>query len=282
VPRWTVAALLLITAIYVRGFRKLRAEMPDRFPASRLCAFIAGIAALLVALASPLEALDDSLLSAHMIQHLILMLAAPILILQSWPAIPLVRGLPVNVCKLLLGPVLKSHAVREIFARVTHPITGWIAFAAATWLWHTPAAFQLALRSEAWHAVEHSCFFATALMFWFPVVQPWPSRAQWPRWAMIPYLLLADGQNTILAALFTFSEHVLYPYYSTAPRLGGITPLNDQIVAGVIMWIPAALFFLVPAVAIMLQMLAPQSLASRQAGFEPDPIRTSPANSRAV
>jgi putative membrane protein len=89
---------------------------------------------------------------------------------------------------------------------------------------------------------------------------------------MLPYLLLADGQNTILAALFMFSEHLIYPIYATAPRIAGFTPLGDQIVAGAIMWVPGSIFYLVPAALIMFQMLAPQYL-SRQSAREGDSHR---------
>jgi cytochrome c oxidase assembly factor CtaG len=243
--------------------------MPERFPIWRLASFMAGIAALFIAIASPLEALDDLLLQIHMTQHLLLMIVAPPLLLAGAPAIALIRGIPPRLAKAGAGPILRSRAVRRLFAWMTEPLVCWIAFAAATWGWHLPAAFQLALRSDGWHVAEHACFLTTALMFWYPVIQPWPSVARWPRWAMLPYLLLADGQNTILAALFMFSERLIYPIYATAPRIAGFTPLGDQIVAGAIMWVPGSIFYLVPAALIMFQMLAPQNL-SRQSAREAD------------
>jgi cytochrome c oxidase assembly factor CtaG len=262
-PVATIATLLVTAAIYARGFRRLHRRMPRRFPVWRLASFMAGIAALLVAIASPLEELDDILLQIHMTQHLILMMVAPSLILAGAPAIALVRGLPPRIARAIVRPILRSRAVRRVFTRLTHPLVCWIAFVVATWGWHLPATFQLALRSDGWHLVEHACFFITALMFWYPVVQPWPSAARWPRWAMLPYLLLADGQNTVLAALFMFSDRLIYPLYATAPRVAGFTPLGDQIVAGAIMWVPGSIFYLVPAALIMFQMLAPQNLTQR-------------------
>ena len=217
---------------------------------------MAGIAALFIAIASPLEALDDLLLQIHMTQHLLLMIVAPPLLLAGAPAIALIRGIPPRLAKAGAGPILRSRAVRRLFAWMTQPLVCWIAFAAATWGWHLPVAFQLALRSDGWHVAEHACFLTTALMFWYPVIQPWPSVARWPRWAMLPYLLLADGQNTILAALFMFSEHLIYPIYATAPRIAGFTPLGDQIVAGAIMWVPGSIFYLVPAALIIYYGLA--------------------------
>jgi putative membrane protein len=260
-PLGTISMLLMTAALYVRGFRLLHHQMPDRFPNWRLTGFIGGIATLLVAIASPLEEFDDQLLQVHMMQHLILMLIAPTLLLAGAPAIVFVRAMPPRLAKSLLGPAIRSRVVRRLFAWLTEPIVCWLAFAAAFWIWHLPGFFQLALRSERWHVVEHGCFFVTALLFWYPVIQPWPSVAKWPRWSMIPYLLLADGQNTILAALFIFSDRLIYPFYATVPRVAGFTPLGDQIVAGAIMWVPGSLFYLVPGALIMFRMLAPRALA---------------------
>jgi putative membrane protein len=260
-PIGTISMLLVTAAIYVRGFRQMHRQIPERFPNWRLAAFIGGIAALLVAIASPLEEFDDLLLQVHMTQHLILMLVAPTLLLAGAPAIVFVRAIPPALAKLTVGPAMRSSVVRRLFTWLTEPIVCWLAFAIAFWMWHVPGFFQLALRSERWHVVEHGCFFVTALMYWYPVIQPWPSVARWPRWAMLPYLLLADGQNTILAALFMFSDRVIYPYYATIPRVAGFTPLGDQIVAGAIMWVPGSLFYLVPGALIIFRMLAPGDLA---------------------
>ncbi len=258
IPRATVATLLIVAVIYARGFARLHAQMPARFSNGRAAAFMSGIAVMLVAIASPMTAFDDLLLRVHMIQHLMLMLAAPVLILAGWPAIPMLRGLPPRVCKAVLGPLLRSRRMRAFFTWLTSPLVAWIAFASATWIWHAPIFFQLALRSESWHAVEHGCFLVTALMFWWPVIQPWPSIRHWPRWGMIPYLLLADAQNSALAALFTFSNHLLYPLYANVARVGGLSPLEDQVLAGAIMWVPGSMFFVIPAAMILLELLQPQ------------------------
>ena len=265
VPVASTSLLLFFAALYTRGFYRLHLQMPERFPIWRLASFLGGIAALWVAIGSPLKELDDVLLQVHMTQHLILMMVAPALLLAGAPAIAMVRGVPPRIAKALLRPMLRSSGVRHLFAHLTQPWVCWTVFVAAIWAWHLPATFQLALRSEPWHAAEHACFFTTSLMFWYPVIQPWPSLSRWPRWAMLPYLLLADGQNTILSALFMFSGRLFYPYYLTAPHLAGFTPMGDQIVAGAIMWVPGSVLYLVPATLIIFKMLAPQNL-SRQAG----------------
>ena len=118
-------------------------------------------------------------------------------------------------------------------------------FVVTTWLWHVPALYELALRSRGWHQVEHTCFLATALLFWWPVIQPWPSPPVWPRWAMIPYLLLADVQNTIFSAFFASRSGALSDVRRGAAAVGH-RRLDDQTAAGAIMWVPGSLAFLVP------------------------------------
>jgi cytochrome c oxidase assembly factor CtaG len=256
-----MAAVLLTGAVYGRGFSALHRQMPARFPLWRLSAFIGGLAALLIAIASPLAAFDDLLLQVHMVQHMLLMFVAPPLLLLGAPAIPLLRGLPAPIARRGIGPLLKSRALHKITGVLANPAVCWLALFIATWAWHAPGPYQLALRSEGWHQVEHACFIAAAMLFWWPLVQPWPSRARWPRWTMIPYLLLADAQNTVLSALLVFSERVIYPFYQTVPRIAGITPLSDQVMAGVIMWVPGSLFFLVPGAMIMFNLLSARTVA---------------------
>ena len=121
-----------------------------------------GLATLLIAIASPMAAFDDLLLQVHMIQHMMLMFVAPPLLLLGAPAIALLRGLPTGVARHAIGPLLKSSMLRRIGSLLAHPITGWMALAAATWIWHTPGPYQLALRSEGWHELEHWCFIIAA------------------------------------------------------------------------------------------------------------------------
>ena len=138
---------------------------------------------------------------------------------------------------------------------IAHPAFGWVSFVIAFWAWHTPRRYELALRSHAWHHAEHACFFATAMLFWRPVILAWPSRSQWSRWTMIPYLLLADLQNTVLAAILTFSDRVIYPAYATITRAGAISALEDQSIAGAIMWVAGSLLFLFAAASLAMEAL---------------------------
>jgi cytochrome c oxidase assembly factor CtaG len=260
---WALALILILGVIYVCGWRRVHRQMPHRFGAARLAAFLAGLAALFLAIASPLHAYADLLLTAHMLQHLLLMLIVPPLLLAGAPYQPLLRGLPRRVVKHGLGPCLAWPALWRWGRRLTHPLTAWLAFVVTSTAWHVPALYELALRAPGWHAVEHLCFVATALLFWWPVLQPWPSRPQGSRWVLIPYLFLADVQNTILAAFLTFCERVLYPTYATAPRLTAMTALDDQAAAGAIMWVLGSVAFLIPAACVTIQVLQGPRVAVR-------------------
>jgi len=250
---WGVVAPFLL---YWRGWLVLQRTAPERFPTWRLWAFAAGLAGLWLAIASPLDAFSGLLLSAHMVQHLLLMSVVPPLLLLGAPLLPLLRGLPRKFARDGVGPFLVWPALRRVAQWLTHPVSCWIIMAITLCAWHVPPAFDLALRSPAWHKAEHACFLGAALLFWWPVVRPFPSRPQWPVWSVPLYLLAADLLNTTLSAILTFSDHVLYQAYLQAPRLSGTTALSDQSCAGVLMWVPGSLVFLVPAALIAMQYLS--------------------------
>jgi cytochrome c oxidase assembly factor CtaG len=268
-PDYEALAILLLTcALYARGWRRLRRRRPREFGVAGLASFLSGIAAIMLAIASPLDAFADLLLTAHMVQHLLLLMVAPPLILYGAPYLPILRGLPARVLKHGAGPFLASPGLQRFGRRLTNPLVCWLAFTITSLTWHAPEFYELALRSPFWHEVEHLCFLGAALLFWWPVIQPWPSRAQWPRWAMIPYLFLADFQNTALAAFLIFCDRVVYPSYAAAPRLSNLSPLEDQVAAGAVMWVPGSVAYLIP-----IGLLTIQALSSRRA--------VSPSNLRA-
>jgi len=251
------ALILLSSAVYVRGWWKLHQRRPDYFTFRHLLCFLAGEIALFVAIASPLHELAEISLMAHMIQHVLLMMVIPPLILLAAPHITLLFGLPNAMLHGVLRPFLGWTPLKRLVLFLFHPVNCWIAFVATTLAWHMPVMFELALRSELWHAVEHICFLVTALLFWWPVVQPWPRRARWSRWTMIPYLLLADLQNTALSAFLIFCDRVVYPTYATAPRIFGMSVLEDQAAAGAIMWVPGSCVFLIPLAFISIRLMSP-------------------------
>jgi cytochrome c oxidase assembly factor CtaG len=242
-----IASVIATAAVYLRGWRMASRRMPARFDARHLVATMAGLASIVLALLSPLDTLNDVLLQAHMTQHLLLMMVAPPLLWMGAPVAPLLLGLPKPV-RRRVAMALSAPPVRALAHALTDPVVSWAAFVVSFWAWHVPVLYDLALDSEGWHEVEHACFFVTGLLFWRPVILPWPSRSRWPRWAMIPYLALADLQNSALSAILTFSDRVIYPFYETVSRPWGLSALEDQATAGVIMWVPGSLFLLLPIV----------------------------------
>jgi cytochrome c oxidase assembly factor CtaG/polyferredoxin len=270
-PFWTTTGLVIAALVYLRGWRRIRQTRPLIFPPWRAWCFLAGLFAFLIAIASPLNSLDSFLLSAHMAQHLILMSVAPPLLLLGAPAVPLLRGLPQSVLRDGLGPFFQTPSLHRVVRFITHPVVGWVSMNAAYIGWHIPAAYELALRSPGWHQVEHACFFGTSLLFWFPVIQPWPSVARWSRWILLPYLVGADLVNTAVAGFLTFAGRVIYPSYAAVPRILGMSALGDQAAAGALMWVLGSILFVIPAAIIAVQMLSPRSQYAARARVKSGP-----------
>jgi putative membrane protein len=278
-------SIVLVAFVYFRGWLSLRRSSPGLFSAHRLSAFLAGMLLLWVAIGSPLAAFDDGSLTVHMIQHILLMLAIPPLILVGAPSLALLHGLPQWFVRTALGPFLRWHPVQWLGKFLTHPLTCWFLAAIALLAWHVPSAFELALRSDFWHEVEHACFFSTSLLFWWPVVQPFPSEARWPRWSVPFYLFLGMFPSSVLGAFLTFCDRVLYPSYAQTPTLFQISPLSDQIIAGALMWVLGTFVCFVPAVIITAHLLTPPLAVPRTpqsipSDFTPKEFNSASAPSR--
>ncbi|HEX3987498.1 MAG TPA: cytochrome c oxidase assembly protein [Acidobacteriaceae bacterium] len=277
---WAVTTALAITAlVYVRGWREIRRTRPERFPVWRLATFLGGILALFVAVSSPLDTFSESLLFMHMGQHFVLMSIAPPLIAFGAPLVPMLRGLPRPLIRSVLRPLFQTGFLPKIGAFLTRPKVAWLAFAISYVGWHIPRAYEFALSSENIHNCEHACFFFTSLLFWWPVIEPWPLRSPWKRtgsgengrWLLLPYLLLADVVNTALSASLCFSGKLLYPSYAAQPRLLGLSAMNDQIAAGAFMWVMGSMMYLIPAMIITLHLLSPRRQFGQRARYRVDP-----------
>uniref|UniRef100_Q01PC5 4Fe-4S ferredoxin, iron-sulfur binding domain protein n=1 Tax=Solibacter usitatus (strain Ellin6076) TaxID=234267 RepID=Q01PC5_SOLUE len=263
VPFWATVGVLLAAVLYVRGWKDLAYLRSTLIPPWRLVCFLAGLASLWLAIASPLDAFGNFLLTAHMVQHLLMMVVAPPLILLGSPWNLLLRGLPRWAARDVLGPFLSWDFLKRFGRLVTHPAFCWLAGAVALLGWHIPAAYDRALASPGWHDFEHACLFGSSLLFWWPVVQPWPAIARWHRWTIPVYLLCGDLAASALAGVLCFSERPLYSAYATVPRLFGMSQLSDQITAGAIMWVFGSSVLLGAAVIVTLRLLDP-SLAARK------------------
>jgi putative membrane protein len=257
-PLWIDLALALTALIYTRGWLLLRLSSPQLLKPWRLVMFLGGLCLLWVAIGSPLAAFDEASLTVHMVQHMLLMLVVPPLVLLGAPALPLLHGLPQWLVRTTVGPILRWQPLRALGTFITHPFVCWMLAAVALLAWHIPAAFELALRSDDWHDVEHICFLLTSILFWWPVVQPFPSQARWPRWSVPLYLFLGMLPGSALGAFLTFCDRVLYRSYISATPVFSLTPLQDQVFAGALMWVFGFLVCFVPASIITVHLLSPQ------------------------
>lgn len=249
--------LALVVFFYVRGWLHLRKAFPQIITGRHMAVFIAGIVAILAAVASPLAALDEEFLTVHMVQHLLLMAVAPPLILLGRPALCLLHGVPRHFVQAIVGPVLRWTPVRRMGKIITHPVFCWIASTMTVIGWHLPAAFALGQSSATWHEVQHASFLLAGFLFWWPVIQPWPSVSRSPKWSIPLYLFLATLPCDALSAFLTFCDRVVYPHYLSASGLMRISPLQDQEWAGVLMWVCVTFIYMAPAVAMTVRILSP-------------------------
>jgi putative membrane protein len=220
-----------------------------------LSSFLLGIAALWLALASPLDDFADMSLSAHMIQHLFLMSVVPPLVLLGCPVVPLLRGLPAWIMRPVVAPLLRFPALRRFGLWLILPIPAWLVMNATFLGWHLPRIYDFALRHEYWHQLEHACFLASSLIFWWYIIRPWPTSKRRNGWAVLLFLISADLVNTLLSAFLAFCDRPVYTFYLTQPNPFHMSPLSDQILGAVIMWIVGSFVFLAPAALITFRLL---------------------------
>lgn len=246
-----IAGLLLGAAFYVRGITRLwRSAGAGRGVSLwQVVAFAAGWLALVVALVSPLEALSEALLAAHMVQHLLLMLVAAPLLIVGAPPVVLAWAIgdagPVRAADV--GRWWRRRtALRRLWRAAFRRSVAWLAFNAVLWLWHIPALYEAAILDEGLHIFEHVTFLLAALFFWATLVHgTYGSAVRRPSSAVAPlYVFTTALLSGLLGVLLTFSQRVWYPVYGVVPYGWGVTPLQDQQLAGVIMWFPGGLIYL--------------------------------------
>jgi cytochrome c oxidase assembly factor CtaG len=250
--------LLLVASFYMRGWISVRSESGTPIPTWKATSFLLGLLLIWMAWGSPLAAYDHSLLTAHMIKHLLLMTFAPPLILLGDPLKFLWHGSPL-LARSALSRALGRTLVHRLGRILTLPALCLTVSALTLLAWHLPALFTLCVQSEIWHTFEQITFLAAGLLFWWPVVQPWPSASTGARWSMLLYLFLATLPCDILSGFLVFSDRLAYPVYLSAPRVLGFSVLEDQQCAASLMWTCITLVYLVPAAIICMRLLAPQA-----------------------
>jgi putative membrane protein len=249
-------ALIFASLVYLRGWLRLRRHEHDNLEGWRAGSFVFGLLFIWIATASPLAALDHEILTAHMVQHLLLMTLAPPLILLGMPRKPVAHGLLWQFLQGV-GRPLRSEPMQRFASVVTHPALCWFAAAGALVVWHIPPVFMLGLRSEMWHGAEQASFLATGLLFWSPVVRPSQNRAKWPESSMLLYLFLATLPCDILSGFLVFCDRVVYPVFLSSPRSFGLSALEDQQCAGALMWTCVTVVYVVAGAVFTARLLSP-------------------------
>jgi len=238
-----LASLGLAVYGYIRGLLRLNSAARARlFGGLRYAAFTAGIVTLFSALISPFDTLDDQLFSAHMVQHLVLLMIAPPLLILGRPALACFWAFPLPG-RRAIGRVWIRSGLKHAVDLVMSPIFVWLLCSAALWFWHLPGPYGWALGSESVHAFEHVCFFLTSLMFWSLVLEPL-GRRRMDYGSTLLFVATFGVQTGLLGALLTFAGRPLYAAHLSTTAAWGLTPLEDQQLAGLIMWIPASLIHL--------------------------------------
>jgi cytochrome c oxidase assembly factor CtaG len=242
---------------YIGGWLRLRSRSAQPLSAWRAGSFLLGMFLVWVALRSPLVAYDHHLLTVHMIQHLLLMTVAPALILLGEPLVAFWHGLP-SVGHVGLGWWHRRPVLQRFAEMLSRPTLCWTASALTLVGWHVPALLTMALKSDVWHSVQQSSFLGSGFLFWWPVVQPWPSDSTGPQWSTLLYLFLATLPCDLLAGFLVFSDRVVYPAYVSMPRHFGFSALEDQQCAGALMWTCVTVVYLVPAAILSTRLLSPR------------------------
>jgi len=236
-----ILPLALSALLYIRGARATRG-----IGVQQAVCFWTGWIVLMLALVSPLHPLGEVLFSAHMAQHEILMLIAAPLLVLSRPLVALLWGLPFS-WRRAAGHWSKGHYVQRTWHGITQPFTAWWIHALALWIWHAPVLFQATIHSELIHTAQHLSFFISALLFWWSLLY---ARGRMGYGAGVLYVFTTAVHTSILGALLTFAPAVWYPAYAATAPTWGLSPLQDQQIGGLIMWIPAGLVYLCAGLAL--------------------------------
>ena len=228
----TVIGLVGLGALYLWRARHAPADVAGRSPTTAQRAmFVTGLATIFLSLNGWLHDLSDFyLFSAHMVQHLVLTLIAPPLLIMGTPG-------------WMLRPTLQWRGVGPVARFVSKAPAAFVIFNLVLIVWHLPPMYEFALEHHPVHIGQHLCFMIAATIMWWPILSPMPELPRLSYPLQMLYLFLMTVPMSLVAVCIGYADHILYPFYSAAPRLWGITPMQDQLIGALIMWIPGGLFF---------------------------------------
>ncbi len=251
------AVVVLVMAagiVYLTAWRRARRPGEPHPPgAGRLVLFIGGLLTILVALISPLDSLGDQLMVMHMVQHMLLLDIAPVL---------LVLGLTKGVLRPLTR---RLHRVERRAGFLAHPAFAVLLYAGLLWLWHVPALYDSAQGSNTVHLLEHICFFTAGMLYWWHLASPVRSRMRLGGLGPVGYLVSSKLLVGVLGIVLAFAPENLYPFYAHQPHYWGLTPLTDQMMAGLVMALEQSVVMGIALTYLFVRMLGEEERAAQRA-----------------
>ncbi|SUZ93180.1 uncharacterized protein METZ01_LOCUS46034 [marine metagenome] len=248
-----LATLLLLMAAYVYLNGLSNWDRPSH-PISRWqrTSFFTGLFVIFIALQSPLDNLSEHMLSFHQLQHFLLRMLAPLMILLGAPLTPMLRGLPPWILQGFVKPTVRHPLARAIYEKLTNPVITVVIFMGVLYLWQFPGGFNLALRNESVHAMMHMTMMSSGFIFYWAVIDPAPRRSRIHYGVRVLYLGLIVLPNTILGAVITFSKSIIYTGYEDVYQPFDMSLLTDQQIGGLLLWVPGDMMSILVAGIVMI------------------------------
>ena len=260
-----LVTLAVLGALHLAGWLRLRRRSDGRFANRwRLASYTAGILVLALALLSPIAVLSGDLFSIHMVQHLLLIMVAPPLLLLANPFPTFLWTLPArpraafaSAFRRLAVWLAEDTTLSRVALKAFSPATAWALYVLIFFAWHDGNAYSLALRFGSVHGLEHFTFLGAALLFWWHVTGAAPRiHAKPAQWLRVAYVLAMIPPNMLLGVALSFASTPIYPYYESVPRLYGLSVMDDQVWGGLIMWIPGSMMYVIAALVLLARLLA--------------------------
>lgn len=244
-------ALLIAAYLYAVGPLRRKYQLASSMKRSQIILFLSGMLIMFLALASPLDELgDEYLFSAHMVQHLLITLVVPPLLLSGTP-------------EWLLQPLLRKRTLLMIGKILTHPFIAFLLFNIDFWFWHAPPLYNATLSNENLHVFEHLLFMITATMYWWPVLSPVKELPRLSPGGQVLYLFLSGMPSVALGAGLTFMQPLYAPYIQQPIRAWGLSATTDQQLGGLIMWVPVNIIFIIVVSALFIRWMQAQDEKQR-------------------
>lgn len=273
-----VIGLLLAAIGYFLALRHLHLAGRTLPPLWQIMCYYGGLLAVAIALLGPLDTFNEELFFLHMLQHLFLMQAGAPLILLGRPVQLALKAISVKRSGPVLKVILRKRWVRTGLTFITAPLFATLVYNTNLAMWHVPSFYDAALRNGTIHDLEHLLFFGFALLFWWPIIDPVPRHHKMPKhWAIVA-VFVSMVVGIAIGAILTLSPSVIYPYYLGTPKPWGLTPLSDQQIGGVIMWVGGGFIYLIILVGLLVSALGfeeEEVPASRPSAIQDVPTRSS-------